>query len=627
MKLEKPTLDHLISTRIARELPGVGAASSQYSRGNHEQLLKQYLPPSNSEIITRLNQQAEYILNECLSLLFKIDFFSSHSSYWSDHAYRCFWIAIVELNITDPMVLATTVLHDLYHKLLTEHCQDTHEDPVHVQKQLRSIIAVELRSFFSQPIHGYTPTEFRTQLSANLEDLFVLENQLETLAVSLEKTVESKFEPESQLTPSQFFALRSEVIATHIWNSPQPGSELFSLTDLFRYCLDALNQHNSQGGLSIGERTGGFAVVVALLAEAMDHAQNADSLSQHYIDHSATKGRMLVYNLVLSVFARTTGLKNGVKTIGESVNKAFFPEQWSAFQEALASMPYFDKQYRMNMIALKSYVSKTLNSHGFFDATPISHTELEKRKVLASNSLWNGPLIGEYEYCIVGDIKTPSSVFVKWASEVAKGRLSTATQTTVEEEVLTQFSSPDRWVNYIHHTPDTLRASVLLGNSLAEAFTALQIESQLPWQFSYKDEENQTATTPNHYVPMRNHSQIRKEAEEWHALETDPLSGLLLQVHLILQLHESLQNVPLLPFEVHIESYDQWHRNTLGTKLHDLYKERDLLYSTYLGTSHSEYESQRQEEVFVLLTLHHLILKEVYAVTYNGAIEEAVSIS
>lgn len=651
-------LEKLISNRIELSLPGAGDKSPQYTLSTTHQWLKQLEIPQENPIIQENNFLVAKVLRECLSFGNRIlpKFPRQENGQFVDlgymsHAYRTARTVISEFGVNDPLVIATAFFHDLYqlihHQVLLEN---NSLDDEQVRQQTRIIIGNELNAHFNFDLGIYPREVFLKQLLANIEDIFVLESKYEQLGWQVQAEFEDEFiaaSIENNLTPVEFAKLRKEIIQEFV-HEKASDEGFYSLNDMFKYVLDSLQAYNSAGGSTLSSTSAGMAVVLAALAEAVDNHRHPTfdiSPNAKLEDRLRQMRTGIVCNLLYTVLARTFQLPTAVREVGESMHHSFFPNQWRAFNLALSELSsiwlnqevnnYFNVQLKLNLMGLNSFIDEVWSDLNLTDkVSKVSQVELERRKILFQQGAYDQPIIGDYEYAIIGDIKTPASIFAKWLKSSSHGSLAN-TPDPNSPKYLIHFSQSANWKKYLLGSTDIVRSTVVLGNELSK----LVVEHGWPFAFEYKDEasefgeadqnevglvENTTLVSTatqrlsNNFLPNRKTASIRTEAESWRiAPEVSPDGLVFFEYHQIVQLLNGHSHhgryLETVPFEVKIESINQWESNQYGMQLHHLYKEKDLRIPT-------ENEAEKEADTAYLLNLYLMISRELNSVTYDGAL-------
>jgi|GEM_PF-6408395 len=612
--IKSPTFRIIAAEQKALRLRGVGEIRPDYlledmgAEDPQSWLNTKFANHSNPEIQKRnettraLLVKLQAIVHRCFENLERTNGPGScvEDRTYEAHAYRCVRIVIDEFGIYDPMVLATTYLHDSFHWLGPEQL---------------TALSLELEQNFMDDVFDIGGESFIEQLMKNLDEFWKLDRQHRVIA----RLVEQDSTPvdgcegglaqmiqdaiDDGFTPMAYEKFKIAVKERYV-EHPETDLRYMTREEMLAFAVNGLPEDKYVK--HVGHRPGGYAILVALMAQEIDGGRyprnkmdylNAEGKS---IDVSAQKALMrngLNGAQALIPLARDLDMQPAVRELQESAAAAFFPEQWQALQTALEKMSlryqdrnfprekritYFDAQLRMNSFAIRREISHQLEVAKIC-AVEVSPEEFEERKLLKLEGLWDRPLLGPCEWVLIMDKKTPGSIMDKWLNDARVGNLShprwvgDANEQRAQVVLRETFKDPAMWEKYLQGTTDPLRGTLSCGEGLDEfVLDFIMQKTKLMYPGEDPDPTAQYTAT-NHYQTNRRRPN-GEEAEEFRR-GAEPRHGengeLLYERHVVLLLHPMTDDRANMPVELHFESVMQTEIN-LFDEPHTLYKTRDL---------------------------------------------------
>jgi hypothetical protein len=599
---------------------GVGEPTKEYPESEYADWMTSSFPDSDNVVVQEHNQMVKEVLHRVALLSEK--YLSSHprdngptdkeeDKNLSAHGRRSTQIVVSEFGIEDPITLTTTYLHDVYRYIHTDDQRKAFE------KDFREAFSAEKDSASSLILQKLEKTHFVDRALQAMQNTHELDRKYARISKLVAEHFDGVIEKflSGDITPATYETFRQDVISQFVGSGEDQYPDIETLMN---FCTFGVLE-----GHEVTASSSGFPEMIALMAEAVDNGRyirgprNGESYTIE--DRKAQTRDLLngIFNLL--PLARVLELQTAVNPLSESAAKVLFPQQWQAMQKNLDARAQerekgsFKVQLRANEMLVRNFIAKEAKGRNV-PAVEVSQIEFEYRKFLMLGGVWpaNKPILGDHEYCLLFDIKTPGSMFSKWLKVARTGQLDDArwlgndvevknmSKEEKQKKLMERFADKSVWATFTPAFPDILRCTVVVGNSLGAEFAAPasvpldtpqreSVYEQIQKQMVFVDEvptaeqlENGRILL-NHAVSIKaNVPQQRKEGLEWRVpAQYDEEGDLNYEFHANLLKNEMTGGKHNQVLEVHVETAKKHFDNVFGKDSHVItYKLKDILNGT-----------------------------------------------
>lgn len=660
---ELSIFDHIIFQRIKHEIYTGGQAPTaeqtpRYMMEDFDTWAQERF--AHSEVFLQVHTICLTIMSKYIKDIPRQSGPAESDFFYQAHAMRTARILIEELGFNNPFMYAHALLHDVP-EILKKHSYSL--DGEFVEK----IYLKSLTEFANDLSHlAFEIFNTHDNILADLVPALVAFEQhdlrYDSIATSImhdgEITEQINAGLEEGFTPKTYSELKRTILNQYMHNPQlQPFDRYLNLHELMQ-----LMQYNISGNDTSSHSPDGLAIMITMIAQAIDNFRYPElSKSEDVTDpvNGSIETRKVFIKQAIDIIcnllpiARAINHPAAIRLLSEIPARAFLPEQYAACTQAIKNMSYqcldesgkptyFDVQVERNMKIIHRIIKQITEelSKESIQAVYVSPEEFEQRKILMLSSQWQGPLLQPFEFSLIGPSKkTIASLFdkvvFKYATKNKFAQLQNAHNAVGDEGLMELMKDPDFWQEILHRYPDILRATIVLGNGLSRVYTqgtdsTPSIYDRFKFHFSNDDEKGQASTIPNHFHPL-DHDQFdnrkSKITARGEAIESrikgsthcnygvDSKSNYFFEDHFILHMRENFyfgeSMHPSLPFELHVESVNQYIRDELGEQMHILHKFPDIMPRS------DESEDVLKNE---LIGLYQKIILLVYFTMYKDAI-------